>query len=297
MCDTFEIKQYSIISSLNERNIYIKLTDNVNFINYEGNVDAKELRIQFELADIYNLIKNCFEQKDNFNVSFNVSSGNIKLLFNAKVGGFLKVNFEALFKEKLMSNDGQLTLNINKIEQKHNSLFKRFEEFEKIILKQQKEHERILEIMGNMYINIGTTNDTGSSRNNSFYKINSKILDLNNGNNWLDYSKIEAFYCLEKLTMTTHLHSDFTQLRNTSLIELICNSSGQGNLQSLKGIENFPKLTRLTVTQAPNLNNIVAVLSNIKHKINELNFQSCSGINVIELQNYCQKNNIKLAIC
>lgn len=297
MCDTFEIKQYSIISSLNERNIYIKLTDNVNFINYEGNVDAKELRLQFELADIYNLIKNCFEQKPDFNVSFNVSSGNIKLLFNAKVGGFLKVNFEALFKEKLMSNDGQLTLNINKIEQKHNSLFKRFEEFEKIILKQQKEHERILESMSNMYIFIGHTVNSGESRNNCFYKLNSKNLDLNNGNNWLNYSKIEAFYYLEKLTMSSHLDSDFTQIRNTNLSELICNDGNQNRLNSFKGIENFPKLTKLTVITAPILKDIVTVLSNVKHNIKELKFQSCAGINVLELQTYCQNNGIQLAIC
>lgn len=303
MCDTFEFKQYSIVSSLNERNIYIKLTDNVNFINYEGNVDAKELRLQFELPDIYNLIKNCFEQKPDFVVSFNVSSGNIKLLFNAKVGGFLKVNFEALLREKVLSNDDRLTLNINKTEQKYLSLLKRIEELEKInnkrheeveniIKKHQEENNRILEAICNTYINIGLDNVKSPN-----FKLNSKILELNSRQN-LDYTKINAFYNLEKLTIIpSNFYDNFINIKNSNLIELICDMQGQPHLQSLKGIENFPKLTKLTVINASGLKDIVTVLSNTNHNIKELKFQSCPQINVLELSTYCQNKGIQLAIC
>ena len=60
MSFAFELSNYSILTSLNERNIYIKCIDQVNFICYETNVDQKELRLQFELANIYNIINNCF---------------------------------------------------------------------------------------------------------------------------------------------------------------------------------------------------------------------------------------------
>uniref|UniRef100_A0A6C0ITM4 Uncharacterized protein n=1 Tax=viral metagenome TaxID=1070528 RepID=A0A6C0ITM4_9ZZZZ len=340
MCDTFEIKQYTIVASLNERNIYIKLTDNVNFINYESNVDAKELRLQFELKDIYSLIKNCFEQKPDFNVSFNVSSGNIKLVFNAKVGGFLNVNFEALFKEKLMSNDGQLTLNVNKMEQKYNTLFKRFEEFEKNAIKQQEENNniminsfndilfkrlevseknnnnqqeennRILKIMGNMYVyvgikinNVGRSNQRAVSNNcdidihNTFIKLNSKIIDIDNNTHIYDFSKFNVFYNLNTLTINNPGFSNFTNISNSNVSEIALGiTNGIHDFSSLVGIHNFPNLTKLTIC-SPSLTDVVSVLSRIKHNIKELNFRSCSSINVLELQTYCQKNGIQLAIC
>jgi hypothetical protein len=50
MSDTFEINNFSVISLLNEKNIYIKFLDNINFIIYETNVDKQGLNLNFALA-------------------------------------------------------------------------------------------------------------------------------------------------------------------------------------------------------------------------------------------------------
>ncbi len=118
MTDAFTYKNYSIISSLNERSIYLKITDTINFLSYEGNIDLKELRVSIALEDVYKIMTNCFtRENEDYLLAISVNSEVIKLAFNATIGGFLKINFEVLLREKLMSNDGQLTLNFNKLEQ------------------------------------------------------------------------------------------------------------------------------------------------------------------------------------
>ncbi len=62
MDQTFETKfgNYSLVLSLNERTIYFKIIDSINFTMYEGNQDAKELRLNFSLEDTYQIITKCF---------------------------------------------------------------------------------------------------------------------------------------------------------------------------------------------------------------------------------------------
>ena len=60
MSETFSYKNYSIVASLNERSIYLKIIDTINFLSYEGNVDLKELRVSIDLDGAYKIIINCF---------------------------------------------------------------------------------------------------------------------------------------------------------------------------------------------------------------------------------------------
>ena len=60
MSETFNYKNYSVVLSLNERSIYLKIIDTVNFLSYEGNVDLKELRVSIDLDGAYKIIINCY---------------------------------------------------------------------------------------------------------------------------------------------------------------------------------------------------------------------------------------------
>jgi hypothetical protein len=51
--DTFEGKVYTINTSLNERTIYIKIIDTIQYLNYEGNIELKEFRMPITLQDNY----------------------------------------------------------------------------------------------------------------------------------------------------------------------------------------------------------------------------------------------------
>jgi hypothetical protein len=304
MCDSFEIKNYSIVTSLNERNIFIKFTDNVNFISYECSADAKELRLQFELSDIYNIIKKCLSFEDGFDVKICVSSNIMKLSFNAKVGGFLKINFEASLREKIMSNDGQLTLNINKIEYKYETLLKKLEKLEKLFEKTQKENVNMIEALSNADIILSSCQSpTFGIFTGHIYKINTTeiTVDCNPSRlgcnfNAPDLNKLELFYKLKKIKLNYSRENNLTNIKNKSVYEIEIECGNDMTFQRILGIDNLPNLETLIINNAPAFTNIVQDLSSIDHKIKNIKLLNCSSINKIEIQGYCQNKNINLSM-
>ena len=122
MTDAFTIKNYSILTSFNKPQIYIKMMDTVSHLTYETNLDIVELRLSTTLEDAYKIITNCFAEDEGYKVAISVKSGIMKLKFHALIGGFLKLDFDVLLKEKLISNDSQLTLFMNQLEQRQETV-------------------------------------------------------------------------------------------------------------------------------------------------------------------------------
>jgi hypothetical protein len=304
MSETFSYKNYSIVASLNERSIYLKVIDTINFLSYEGNVDLKELRVSIDLDGAYKIIINCFKEESNYSVTISVNSGVLKLAFNALIGGFLKMNFEVLLREKLMSNDGQLTLNFNKLEQKQaqaiDSLTKKCNNLEASINKMQQIIDCCQIFMSNIYTPQGNwcdiqTTSTTTHLNN----ISAKEITMTDHGHTI-WKNISVFYQLTKFTITNfnagNNMNNLAKFGNVNLKELTLNCCAHASFVSLTGIENFPNLEILTITSAPGLRDVVKVLTETKHNIKTLKFQGCTAVNVVELQTYCQVNNVFLAI-
>ena len=301
MTDAFTYKNYSIISSLNERSIYLKITDTINFLSYEGNIDLKELRISIALDDAYNIMTKCFAGDEGFLVTICVNSEVIKLAFNAKIGGFLKINFDILLREKLMSNDGQLTLNFNKLEQQQaiaiKSLTEKCANLEASVNQLQQVLDTCQVFMTNIYSPSGHWCDLQANSQTHVNNISAKEITMNDHSSNVIWKSISMFYKLEKLTFNSFsTSSNLTRFSNNTLKELVLTSNGSPTFNSLEGITNFPKLEILTIINAPGLKDVVKVLSETKHKIKTIKFQGCTGVNVVELQTYCQVNKIFLAI-
>lgn len=305
MSETFNFKNYSIVASLNERAIYLKIIDNINFLSYEGNVDLKELRVSIDLEGAYKIMINCFkEQEINYSVIISVNTGVLKLAFNALIGGFLKMNFDVLLREKLMSNDGQLTLNFNKLEQKQaqaiDMLTKKCTDLEGVLAKHQKEFAEQLEFLKGVIngIDIFTSpSHHWSGVHQTQFTANIASIELTlSGDGNFNAKSIASFYKLEKLTINGFIsQTNLNNVKNIKLKELILNC-GNATFTSLEGIQNFPNLEILTITNASGLNNVVTILKATKHKIKTLKFQACAQVNVVELQTYCQVNNVFLAL-
>lgn len=100
MTDAFTIKNYSILTSFNKTQIYMKLVDTVTHMVYETNVEHAELRLSLTLEDIYKIITACFGEDEGYKVGITVRSGLMKMKFHAVVGGFLRIDFDILVKEK-----------------------------------------------------------------------------------------------------------------------------------------------------------------------------------------------------
>ena len=307
MTDAFTIKNYTILTSLQERSIYMKITDMVGFMCYEGSVDQTGLRVSIALADAYVIITNCFAEEPGYSVNISVSTGNMKLKFNAIVGGFLKMEFDVFMKEKIMSNDGQLTMSFNRIEQKQElaiaSLTKRCEELEARLETQNShmsaEMDRLMDIINKFEVFVAPAHRwTHYSHKQWVANIATTRLDVANTDDAHFVARnINTFYQLQKLVFqswATHVNLKDVSNKTVSDMELHC--VGNGTLTSLSGIENFPNLETLTVVHAPGLKDVVKTLTDTKHKIKTLKFQTCAGINVVELQTYCQVNGVFLAL-
>ena len=304
MSETFNFKNYSIVASLNERAIYLKIIDNINFLSYEGNVDLKELRVSIDLEGAYKIMINCFkEQEINYSVIISVNTGVLKLAFNALIGGFLKMNFDVLLREKLMSNDGQLTLNFNKLEQKQaqaiDMLTKKCADLEASVNKMQQIIDCCQIFMTNIYTPQGNWCDIQSNSQTYLNNISAKEITMQDHGQTI-WKNISLFYQLTKFTVTNfnagNNISNLAKLSNSNLTELVLNSQGHTTFTSIEGIQNFPNLEILTITSAPGLTNVVTTLKSRKHKIKTLKFQGCTAVNVVELQTYCQVNNVFLAL-
>ena len=286
MSVSFENENYSIVSSLNERTIYIKIIDKITYMCYETNLDSKELRLSIELGDTYKLINKCFNKDNGYSVMMTTNTGVMKLVFVAMVEGFLKISFEVLLREKVMSNDGQLTMNFNRIEQKQAQAI-------------QVMTERLNQLEGLMnaiaYAEIPMLLHPYTSQHNgnkNYWSLNCKEITLN-GPYW-DYSKIAYFYQLEKLIFSGSV--EFTDFRsakasNNSVREIILQNTSTSTLDGLAG---FPKLENLTIMSCQQMTNIVIILSSYKHTIQKITIRSCGQVNTTEIMTYCQKNNIQL---
>lgn len=303
---TIVYNNFSAIVSLGERTIYLKFIDQINFVNFEGNVDSKELRLQFELSDIYRLICDALNEEGENTVSININNGFMKLSFQCLVGGFLKINFEAMLKEKMLSNDGQLTINFNKMEQKHESLMKKLELLERKMTRQQEENVVLMNAISNAMICllIGGYNSSGIEKY-KFVNINTTTLDITITSGLQpDLENIKYLYKLEKLKITNHYQSPLNDIENKTVKELKIYSSPKDSNSFQKYFTNltqkFPSLETLEVNGCVFYSNesLVKLLAFTpkNNKIKIINFISVSGYNVSELQNYCQVNKIMLNI-
>ena len=277
---------------------------------YEGNFDNASFKIPFSIANIYKLVTNCFddafkekstEDTDTYDLTLELDNGVLHLLFHCVVGGFLDVQFDLRLLEKLMSNDAQLTINFQRVEQKQlesiNRLDTAIAKMEARFTQKMAEMERRMEALGHADICFTNPPSGGWSHIKS-YPIDSKILTITDGGNHMraeSFAKIKHFYQLEELTMTScQWNEPNNHTSNATVKKLTINSSPSfGDISFVKG---FPSLVDLTMTGFAVDASIVTTLRSIKHKIRKLTFQSCGGINQTEMQTYCTQNGITLSL-
>lgn len=317
--NTFKNDQYTITTSLNERSaIYIKIANNISYMCYEGNFDSAAFKLPFELDAIYELVNKCFAEKsdreeedapssrsirsgESYRVTTKLDNGILQLLFHCVLGGFLTVKFDLRLREKLMSNDTQLSINFQRVEQNQTKALERIDTVASQMVefaKKMKEMERRLEALGHADI---CFLKPPSNRVENLYSfpIHSKKLDVNanvsiqNGISQESFEKIKHFYQLEELILSNcKWYSPNTVISNATVKKLSIN--GSEPFSDISFIKNFPELEELEMRGFAVDGSIVTTLRSIKHKIRKLTFQSISGINQTEMQTYCTQNNIVL---
>lgn len=305
----FVSKGFSILCSLGERQIFLKVTDQVNFAQYEAAFDSKEVRLNFDLLVIYEILCRAFDQKEGYEFSFHIaSSGTMKLLIRSLINGFLKVDFDLLLREKVLSNDGELTTVVNRLEQQIAALKKESEE--RIAVLKSEFCQKLEDVLDQNQLLQDKLNlaiiPYGFERHRTGYTVpmfaqaSAKKLKIYNDGGHKDFllEAIESFYELEFLQLDDPAQTlnDLTKLKNDNLKVLDMDLHATGAFNSIQGIQNFPNLEKLSIKRAPHLKDIPTVLKSVTHQIKEINISFCGEVNSMELQTYCQTNGIKLAI-
>ncbi len=282
MTDAFTIKNYSILTSFNKTQIYIKLVDTVTHMVYETNVDSGELRLSITLEDVYKIITACFGEDEGYKVAITVRSGLMKMKFHAVIGGFLKIDFDILVKEKLMTNDTQLSLFMHQLEQKQESTFEALANRCDQLANMVERLEHKLNLVSCAEIEM---------RMNTFVPLNSQSLTIQ-GDSHMKADKIHCLYKLQKLNLTQFSLSDLSSLTSCSLRELWIDSTGNTKFVSLRGIDSgFPNLESLVIANAVSLRDISSLY---KSKIKSVKIIGQSAINMVELKTYCIEHKVSL---
>jgi len=100
----------------------MKLTDTIGFINYETYLDNNDFHLSLPLESVYQLMTNCFAEDAGYSVDITISGKTMTLRFRAQINGFIMYDFPVHIKEKMITTEGQLTLNFNRMEERQTQL-------------------------------------------------------------------------------------------------------------------------------------------------------------------------------
>jgi hypothetical protein len=298
--DTFTSSNYSITSSLNERTIYIKIIDTIQYLSYEGNIELKELKLPITLKDAYILITKCLSNTDDHLVKFSKNTNILRLDFTAKVGGYMNIQFDVMLRECVMGDDARTSIKLTELEVKHSKeqeemklMIKRVqtefihktEQLETIIQKQQE----MIELFGN--IKVYTHRWISGQADIRFLKINSELVSYPSET---DINNFVLFYNCKKLIIEYYTEN-LEKFCNNNVVELKC-----GHITSLKGIINMPKLKIINISPHPTMNNytdqILQYLKEYDNKITQIIITNPNKPDPTELQKYCRVKGIELII-
>jgi hypothetical protein len=283
----FDITDYFVTCSLNQRTIFIKLVNKLSYICYESNLEENEFRLSFGLEGIYNLITKCFKQQPGatFKIQLNSSNlleiyFNVQLVIDMSLNNVLDINFDILLREKLMSNDAQLSINYHRIEQKQSNDMK-------ILMDRITQLEAFVDIVSNAEIMLI------NGQYSECYPVNSVEISLTR-NCQYQWNKIQYFPKLIKLIISDNNYLTDGLIKNNNVEVLELNSCG--SVTSFDKLNGLPNLKKIILNSCKNCGNLVFALSSYKHLIKTIDITSCSGINNTEIMNYCQKNMIHLEL-
>ena len=281
--DTFTSGTYTINASLNERTIYLKIIDLLQYLSYEGNIELKELKLPITLKDAYILITKCLSNTDDHLVKFSKNTNLLRLDFTAKVGGYMNISFEVMLRECIIGDDARISMKLIEMDKKHNLEIKKLED-------KVKKCEEMIELFGNMSIYYGPDPSL-------FNKLNSEIITVNFNNDSYSSNIVLYYNCKILTTYTNGTINDITHIKNNFCKIIDFNLF---SVTTLNGINNLPKLEEIkklkTVSMLNYEKGIIQPLSKYKHTIKKIQISNDAKPDMVNLQKYCTDNSIELII-
>ena len=216
-----QYNNYTITLSINGDEIYMKILDTINYTTYESSFDSQDLQLSNKLLEIYTMIVKTFEEEDGFNVLIIVESSVIKLSFDILLHSFYDINFVIVLEQKIISCDQELTLNLNKLDEKINMLLDRIsileKENNKLLEESEKEKTKTLDII-----------DKLKKENNHYIKCLShyyipivKVSEMNNYSNNSSDSRLSN-YLMRNYHIVKQFTENWIKRCNITNLQIIC---------------------------------------------------------------------------
>ena len=312
--EAFVINHYTILTSFSNRTIYMKLTDTIGFINYETYLDNSDFHLSLPLESVYQLMTNCFAEDAGYSVDITISGKTMTLRFRAQINGFIMYDFPVHIKEKMITTEGQLTLNFNRMEERQTQL-------ERMVQKWTTDAAASVDRQCNDAIASvdKRCNDATSSNDNLLSSLQSRVSKLESiivnaelnirlnsafvslgttsltitADNYLKLDKLMYLYNLQRLSFAPITLTDLSGCKHPHIKELHLDGGNTTHFRSLFGIANMPSIEHISIINAPGITSVSESLPST-HKIKSMCVKGCPGLNIEGLSIYCRVNHIAL---
>ena len=312
MTSAMTYESFSVICTLSERTIYLKLVETISFMCYEGTLEHAAFRVSIDLPAIHRIMLMAFASEKGSKVEISIQNANMKVHFESISGGFLNINFHAILREKLIANDGQLTFSFTRMEEKQKKQAERIAHLE-------QHCERMFEVMDNCYIMICSkaldiTCPTQELLGSEFVRIGIENLELgptslvgshqySPNRFWPNFmpEQIEKLYKLKTVKIECSQVNPPEKLSkmahpNVTTFTLLKFSNPSYGGITLENMPQFPALKTLDLRQCTFVGGGFYPAKLIKKypDLKNLTINSCAGINQTEVMTFCASHKIAL---
>lgn len=312
--EAFIIKHYTILTSFSNRTIYMKFTDTIGFINYETYLDNSDFHLSLPLESVYQLMTNCFAEDAGYSVDITISGKTMTLRFRAQINGFIMYDFPVHIKEKMITTEGQLTLNFNRMEERQTQLERMVQKWttDAVASVDKRCNDAIASIDRQCNDAIASVDNLLSSLQSRVSKLESIVVNaelnirLNSAfvslgttsltipaDNYLKLDKLMYLYNLQRLSFAPITLTDLSGCKHPHIKELYLDGGNTTHFRSLFGIANMPSIEHISIINAPGITSVSESLPST-HKIKSMCVKGCPGLNIEGLSIYCRVNHIAL---
>ena len=312
--EAFVINHYTILTSFSNRTIYMKLTDTIGFINYETYLDNSDFHLSLPLESVYQLMTNCFAEDAGYSVDITISGKTMTLRFRAQINGFIMYDFPVHIKEKMITTEGQLTLNFNRIEERQTQLERMVQKWttDAVASVDKRCNDAITSVDRQCNDAIASVDNLLSSLQSRVSKLESIVVNaelnirLNSAfvslgttsltipaDNYLKLDKLMYLYNLQRLSFAPITLTDLSGCKHPHIKELYLDGGNATHFRSLFGIANMPSIEHISIINAPGITSVSESLPST-HKIKSMCVKGCPGLNIEGLSIYCRVNHIAL---
>ncbi len=286
---SYQFNNLYLLCSMNERAVYIKIVDKFTNTCYESNTDPKEIRgLPGTIQDIYKLIIKCFDEKT---VEFSANNGVMTCRFTTCLEGFFTLKFEIMLREKILGQDGEVSIQIFGLEQQLRESQEYVKKLELQLEQREQEMKKELEELKRIQT-LHILKTMGKSMDYDFKQEKGLAYD--------GHYQTHSLLPYTKITISDYTHIGWFKYGYPELesVKIHNSSNGVFDNNELLDLAKKPKLKHLVLSNcsgALNMSGFQEFFEKMECKLELLTIASCHYINdKITMKKICDKKGIEL---